>query len=282
MTIAEALRAATRILAEAGVPDAAGDARALMAHALRVARDRVTLMAPDEMPRTAAVRFDAALNARAARRPVSRIVGYRDFHGHRFAITQDVLDPRPETETLVDAALERPFATVIDLGTGSGVILLSLLAAAPGARGLGTDLSHAALDVARLNAQSLGLRERAEFRHGDWWSGVSGQFDLVVSNPPYIAGNEVVDLAPEVSEHDPWMALSPGGDGMGAYRELLTGLSTHLAPGGRAFFEIGAGQRAALTELAERAGVGPVTFLPDLDGRDRVAVLTNEGAAAPK
>ncbi|MEM8958346.1 MAG: peptide chain release factor N(5)-glutamine methyltransferase [Pseudomonadota bacterium] len=282
MTVAEALRAATRVLADAGVPDAAGDARALMAHALRVARDRVTLMAPDELPRMAAVRFDAALSARAARRPVSRIVGYRDFHGHRLAITQDVLDPRPETETLVDAALERPFARVIDLGTGSGAILLSLLAAAPGATGVGTDKSHAALDVARLNARTLGLEARAEFLHADWWSGVSGQFDLVVSNPPYIAGNEIVDLAPEVAEHDPWMALSPGGDGMGAYRALLAGLSAHIAPGGRALFEIGAGQRAALSQLAERAGFGPPAFLSDLDGRDRVAVLTHEGAVARK
>lgn len=282
MTVAEALRAATRVLTEAGVPDAAGDARALMAHALRVARDRVTLMAPDEMPRMAAVRFDAALNARAARRPVSRIVGYRDFHGHRFAITQDVLDPRPESEILVDAGLEHPFDSVIDLGTGSGAILLSLLAAAPEARGLGTDLSHAALDVARTNARTLGLESRADFMHADWWSGVHGQFDLVVSNPPYIAGNEVVTLAPEVAEHDPWMALSPGGDGMGAYKLLLSGLKRHLAPRGRALFEIGAGQRTALTELAQRAGFATVAFRPDLDGRDRVAVLTNDGALRAK
>lgn len=280
MNVAQALRAATQVLAKADVPDAAGDARALMAHALGVERGRVTLMAPDKMPAAAAARLNAALAARAKRQPVSRIVGYRMFHGHRFQITPDVLDPRPETETLVAAGLAQPFRTVIDLGTGSGAILLSLLAGQPAASGIGTDLSYAALEVAESNARALGLQARAAFVRADWWSGINGRFDLVVSNPPYIAGNEIVNLAPEVANHDPWMALSPGVDGMAAYAALLLGLGARLAPGGRALFEIGAGQGNAFRELAQGLRLGPIAFLPDLDGRERVAVLTADPALA--
>jgi release factor glutamine methyltransferase len=201
---------------------------------------------------------------------VAQLLGYRDFWKHRFIVTPDVLDPRPDTEALVAEALRRPFARVLDLGTGTGAILLSLLAERPAATGLGTDLSEAALTVARRNAAALRLADRADFAPADWFAGVAGQFDLIVSNPPYIAAAEMAGLAPEVRDWEPHLALTPGGDGLDAYRAIARGAGAHLAPGGRLVVEIGAAQGAAVAAIMAGAGLGPVRVLPDLDGRDRV------------
>ncbi|HRO15392.1 MAG TPA: peptide chain release factor N(5)-glutamine methyltransferase, partial [Paracoccus sp. (in: a-proteobacteria)] len=198
----------------------------------------------------------------------SQIVGWRDFWKHRFRVTRDTLDPRPETETLVAAALDRPWRTVLDLGTGTGAILLSLLADRPGAAGLGVDLSPAALDVARANAAALGIN--AAFAQSDWFSAVHGQFDLIVSNPPYIAAAEMAGLSPEVRDWEPRAALTDEGDGLGAYRAIAAGAGAHLAPGGWMMVEIGPGQGAAVAGLFCAAGLHQVTVAPDLDGRDRL------------
>jgi release factor glutamine methyltransferase len=197
---------AARRLAEAGVPDPQRDARRLWDWARGEAEGEA-----------AEVAFRAAIDKRAARMPVSRIIGRRAFWTHDFLVSDAVLDPRPDTETLVEIALRAPFATVLDLGTGSGCILLSLLAERDGATGLGTDISEDALAVARQNAARLGIAG-TEFRRSDWFSRVEGRFDLIVSNPPYIAAAEVPDLAPEV-RFDPEIALTPGGDGLGPYRD---------------------------------------------------------------
>ncbi|MGP3696519.1 peptide chain release factor N(5)-glutamine methyltransferase [Rhodobacter sp. NSM] len=270
MTAAEALRAAIPRLAAAGVPDAPRDARRLLAHALQVAPDRLTLHLPDEVGQEAGLRLEAALAARVARQPVGQIVGERLFWGRSFRVTRDTLDPRPETECLIEAALAHPFATLLDLGTGTGCIALTLLAERPAARGIATDLSAAALDVAAGNALSLGLADRIEFRHSDWFADVSGKFDLILSNPPYIAEAEMADLAPEVRDWEPPMALTPGGDGLDAYRAIASGAPAHLLPGGRLLVEIGAGQGADVAALFAAAGLAEVRVLPDLDGRDRV------------
>lgn len=272
---ADALPAAIAALRAAGVPDAARDARALLAHALDIPVARLTLHLSDPMPRAAADRFAIALARRVAREPLSHITGLRQFWGRAFRVTRDVLDPRPETEVLVAAALERPFDTVLDLGTGSGAILVSLLAERPTARGTGTDLSAAALAVARDNAARLGVADRAEFHPGAWFDALPApaRFDLIVSNPPYIAADEMAALLAEVRNHEPGMALTDGGDGLSAYRAIAAGLRAHLAPGGRALFEIGPTQGAAVAALWLAAGLRVAGILPDLDGRDRVVCV---------
>lgn len=272
MTAAEALRAAIPRLAGAGVPDAARDARRLLAFAMGLAPDRMPLHQSDALTPEAAARFEAALTARAARQPVSQITGTRLFWGRAFRVTPDVLDPRPETEILIEAALAAPFTRVLDLGTGSGAILLTLLAERPEATGMATDLSAAALAVADENARTLGLSARVEFRRSDWFAEVAGRFDLIVSNPPYIAASEMAALAPEVLEWEPHMALSPGGDGLSAYRAIAANAAAHLTPEGRVMVEIGPTQAAAVTALFATAGLGRTQTLPDLDGRDRVVV----------
>lgn len=257
-------------LRSAGVPDPARDARRLLAHALDVPPGRLTLVLPDPVDAARISRFDALIAGRAARRPVSHLTGTRQFYGRAFRVTPDVLDPRPETERLVELALERPWQTVLDLGTGSGCILLSLLAGRPGATGMGSDFSEAALEVARTNAAELGLSDRADFRQSDWLEGVTGHFDLVVSNPPYIRAAAMEDLAPEVRLHEPHLALTPGGDGLAAYRSIAAGLAGVLRPGGYLLLEIGWDQAAEVCALLTAAGVESVSVFKDLDGRDRV------------
>ncbi|TFL17880.1 peptide chain release factor N(5)-glutamine methyltransferase [Jannaschia formosa] len=237
-------------LRAAGVPDPEGDLRRL-----RRAFDGAGL--------------DEAVARRAAREPVSHILGRRAFWAHEFEVTPDVLDPRPETETLVEAALEGELTTVLDLGTGSGCILLSLLAARPEAQGLGTDISEAALAVARRNAEALGLAARATFRRADWLSGIDGAFDLIVSNPPYIAAAEMAGLSPEVLR-EPHAALTPGGDGLDAYRVIARDAPARLAPGGRLMVEIGPTQADPVQDLFRQAGLADLRVQTDLDGRNRV------------
>lgn len=270
MTIADALRAAIARLKAAGVPDPARDARLLVAHALGVGADRLTLSLQDPMPLAAQTSLEAGLEARAARRPISQITGRRAFWGRDFIVTPDVLDPRPETETLVAAALQQPFSSVLDLGTGSGALLLTLLAEHPRARGLGVDLSPRALAVAARNADHLGVADRARLVVSDWWSAVEGRFDLIVSNPPYIAAADMARLSPEVRLHEPHLALTPGGDGLEAYRRITALASGFALPGARLLLEIGPTQAACVDAMLTRAGFSEVSTLADLDGRDRV------------
>ena len=268
-TAAAALAGAVRQLAEAGIADPARDARRLLAHALDVPMGRLTLALAEPMPTAAAARFAAAIAERARHRPVSQITGRRSFWGREFLVTADTLDPRPETETLIAAALARPAARILDLGTGTGCILLTLLAEWPEAEGVGIDASAPALDVARRNATALGFAERARFALGDWAAGLAERFDLIVSNPPYIAADEIAGLAPDVRDWEPMLALSPGGDGLDAYRTLLPQAAALLEPGGRVLVEIGAAQGPAVAAIGRAAGLAPA-ILPDLDGRDRV------------
>lgn len=270
MRAADALRAAVPRLAAAGIDEAARDARRLLAHAMAIDPARLTLHLPDPLPPEAAARFEAALAARAARQPVGQIVGERLFWGRRFRVTRDTLDPRPETEGLIEAALAEPFATVLDLGTGTGCIAVTLLAERPVAHGIATDLSPAALAVAAENAAALGVASRLELRLSDWFAAVPERVDLILSNPPYIAADEMAALAPEVRLWEPHLALSPGGDGLDAYRAIARGAPAHLRPGGRLLLEIGAAQGRAVAGLVEAAGLARVSVLPDLDGRDRL------------
>jgi release factor glutamine methyltransferase len=274
-TRAEVIARGVARLTSAGVPEPLRDARVLYRWAANM--DGATLsaaLAGPAAPREIS-RFERAIEAREGRAPVSHITGSREFWGRRFRVTPAVLDPRPETESLIAQALEGPPAQrVLDLGVGSGCILLTLLAEWPQARGVGVDISVAALAVAAGNARSLGVAGRAELVAGDWCAGLEGQFDLIVSNPPYIAADELAGLSPEVRLHEPLVALSPssdpGSDGLGAYRQIAAGVGALLAPGGRLLLEIGPRQAADVRRILTDSGLTVTAVLPDMDGRDRV------------
>ncbi len=247
MTEAEA----RALLRHAGVPDPAGDALRLRDHA----------------PTDDA--FAAMIHRRAAREPVSHITGRRAFWNHTFVVTPDVLDPRPETETLVEAALAEPFDTLLDLGTGSACILASLLGERSEATGTGTDISDAALKIAAQNLDIVGVAARATLLTSDWFAQVSGTFDLIVSNPPYIATAQMTALSPEV-RREPALALTPGDDGLAAYRTIVCGASRFLNAGGRLIVEVGQGQAGDVVRLFDAAAFTETREILDLDGRKRV------------
>lgn len=276
MTGSALLAKATRRLAEAAIPDPGRDARRLLAHVLKVPPGRLTLFLPEPVAREHALLFDAIIESRAAHVPVSHITGRRLFYGRDFLVTPEVLDPRPETEILIEAALAGPFSRVLDLGTGSGCILLTLLSEREGATGIGTDLSEEALEVAFWNRNALRLEARAALARGSWFGALGEddreRFDLIVSNPPYIALDEMDDLSPEVRDHEPRMALTDEGDGLTAYRRIAEGAASHLLPGGRLMVEIGPSQGGAVADLFRAVGLDEVTVITDLDGRDRVVV----------
>ncbi len=271
-TAAQAMAQATARLRAAGVDNPARDARVLLAHAARIEAARVTLIAPEELTPEIADRYDQLIALRAVRVPVSHLLGEREFYGRRFKVSGDVLDPRPETETLIEAALARPFDRVLDLGLGSGCILVTLLAERGAATGLGVDLSEAACLQASANAVMHRVQARAQILQSDWFAQVTGLFDLIVSNPPYIALDEMPGLPDEVRRHEPEMALTDGGDGLGAYRTIGDGALAHLLPGGRLIVEIGPTQAAQVCEILSQAGFQSPQVVPDLDGRDRVIV----------
>lgn len=248
-------RAGARVLREAGVESADRDAQIL-------ARE------VDD--------FEAAIARRVLHEPISHILGKRSFWKHDFQITSDVLDPRPDTETLVEAALEAPFERVLDLGTGSGCILISLLDECPKAHGLGIDLSPKALAVAQGNGTSIGVDARCEWVLSDWFSKVGGKFDLIVSNPPYIDGKSYQTLDRGVREYEPEMALTPGGDGFAAYRIIAAQGAAFLNKGGRVLVEIGFDQGDSVPAIFE-AEAWKTQILHDLNGHPRV-VLAQEWA----
>ncbi len=270
MSVQRSLTWGRTTLRDAGIDSADIDARWIMAHVLGVVPDRLILFVHDALSAERERAFEAAIQDRCAFKPVSHIIGGRWFHGHWFRVTGAVLDPRPETEGLVDLALGAPFSTVLDLGTGSGAIVLSLLAARPDATGIGTDLSAPALEVARLNALDLGLAARAQFVQSDWFDRVTGRFDLIVSNPPYISEAEFAALAPDVARWEPRRALTPGGDGLDPYRVITARACDHLNPGGRLVVEIGHLQGPAVFEMFRAAGLDDVGVHPDMNGKDRV------------
>lgn len=270
VTAAQAMAEAAARLRAAGVPDPARDARLLLAHAASVDAARITLIAPEEIAPDIAERFDHLVSLRAIRVPVSQLIGRRAFYGRDFRVTRDVLDPRPETETLIETALSEPFSRVLDLGVGSGCILVTLLAETPGAMGVGVDLSQAACLQASANAVLHSVADRSEIIESDWFAAVQGRFDLIVSNPPYLASAEMDSVAPELSKHEPHMALTDGGDGLSAYRIIAEQAQEFLTVEGRVLVEIGWQQGQDVCNIFENAGWGQVRISHDLDGRDRV------------
>lgn len=267
MRAAEALAAAA---ARIGGETPRLDAEVLLAHLLGCSRGDL-LLNPDRSIEPQA--YEKLIIRRVAGEPVAHITGQREFWSLDLKVTPDVLIPRPDTETLIEVALRlcrQPPARILDLGTGSGALLLAALSEWPAATGLGIDASAAALAVAAENAQRTGLASRALFQHGNWGEGLHERFDLILSNPPYIAETEA--LSSEVRAHEPASALFAGADGLDDYRRILPQLPGLLAPGGLAVLEIGHTQGPALLTMAQAQGLD-ASLHQDLAGRDRCVAL---------
>jgi release factor glutamine methyltransferase len=276
-TIAEALRVAVTRLAGAGIDTPALDARVLLREAMGTDEAGLILATRERLPPEQAARFDAMLVRREGREPVALILGRREFWSHDFAVDRSTLIPRPDSETLVAAAIEAlgdGLGPLLDLGTGSGCLLLSILAACRSATGVGVDRSEAAARMARANAAALGLSSRASFVVGDWAQPLSRRFAVIVTNPPYLATSEIAATTPEVRDFEPPMALDGGADGLSAYRALMGDARRSLATDGRIFLEVGAGQAQAVEALLDSHGLKPLGRRRDLAGVERCVEAT--------
>lgn len=270
-----ALDRAATMLADAGIESPRLEARLLLAHVLGVGQE--TLL------RDRAAEVDAAalaplLARRQAGEPLAFILGYREFWALPFAVSPATIVPRPDSETLIEAAIgsfpdRARVRAVLDLGTGTGCLLLAALHEFPAAFGVGVDRTEAAAALARRNAAMLDLQERTAFVCADWASALAGRFDLVLGNPPYIPSTAIAGLAPTVAHYEPRAALDGGADGLFAFRRIVPALPGLLAAGGAAILEVGAGQAERVTALGRDAGLDPVAVYPDLNGIPRAVVL---------
>jgi release factor glutamine methyltransferase len=275
-TIASARRALKELLAQAGIEEAEADARLLIVHALAVDRTTVLIHGERVLTDEEIKKIDALAARRLKREPVARIIGTKEFWSLPLTVSPNVLVPRPETETVVELALESvgnarrtECLRILDIGTGSGALLLALLSELQQATGTGTDISAGALQVARANAERLGLTPRCEFVNCDMTAGVQGAFDLIVSNPPYIARKDISGLEPEVRDYDPTIALDGGRDGLHCYRIIAAEVCHLLAPLGRLVVELGIGQEKAVRGLFSEAGLTTDEMRRDLAGIPR-------------
>jgi release factor glutamine methyltransferase len=278
-TVRTALARMTQVFATAGIDSASRDARFLLQSLLGL--DGAALLSGSERRLgDAASHVADAVRRRLAREPVSRIIGAREFYGRTFAITPDVLDPRPETETVVELALDILKAegladkalSIADIGTGSGILIVTLLAELPNACGIATDITEAALVVARGNAERLGVADRVSFVATRGLEGCTVPLDLIVSNPPYIPTADIAGLEPEVRKYDPDTALDGGPDGLQVYREIANHIAS-LQHSSRLVVEVGAGQAPDVTKVFSSAGGSFLEDRKDLGGHVRAVAL---------
>ncbi|WP_439631102.1 peptide chain release factor N(5)-glutamine methyltransferase [Shinella sp.] len=281
-TLAEALATARRRLSEAGLADGALDARLLIAGVLDLSPTAFVTDGARALDREQQAAIDRALARRVAREPVHRILGRRAFSRLDLALSPETLEPRPDTEVLVDTLV--PHATrmvaetggcrILDLGTGTGAICLALLDLVAGATGVGTDLSPGALETARRNADINGVAGRFEAVESDWFAAVTGVFDIIVSNPPYIVHSVIGTLDDEVRLYDPILALDGGDDGLDAYRTIAAGAGDHLRDNGLVAYEIGYDQKDQVTAIMRENGFARIDAVKDFGGNDRVLLFT--------
>ena len=278
---AAALGFAAAKLRAAGVDAPRRDARLLMQHALGLSPE--AMLADDRLPLEddEARRLTALVRRRVAREPIAYLTGSREFWSLEFSVDTSVLVPRPESETLVEAVLAhaprlpaRP--RLLDLGTGTGCLLAALLSELPCAIGVGIDISAGAVSLARTNARRLGLGKRASFAVADWGAPLAARFDVVVSNPPYVAAPALASLAPEIARHEPRQALAGGADGYDCYRRLAPQVARLLAPGGLAAIELGAGMADEVGSLFTAAGLVEIGRCCDLSGIERCAMFARD------
>lgn len=277
------LESARERLAAAGVEDPRRDARLLLAAAIGCEATALVIEPERLVDGISAERFARFIERREAREPVSRILGRREFWSLCFRVVPATLDPRPDSETLIEASLaaipNRAAALrLLDLGTGTGCLLLALLAELPNATGLGVDIEPAAVTAARENATSLGLAARASFHVADWTAGIDGSFDIIVANPPYVPESDIEGLAPEVARWEPRRTLAGGADGLDAYRALAPRILDRLAPDGVAVLEFGAGQDTDVATILAASGLEIRTLRHDLSGVLRCAVVVRGSA----
>lgn len=277
-SIAEVLRSASQILERAGVPEARRESHSLLSFILGKDRTFLITHAEDELDDVSVRRFQDSVERRAAGEPLQYITGVQDFFGREFRVTPDVLIPRPETELLVEAALELagPAQFICDVGTGSGCIAISLLCEIAEARVVAIDKSPAAIEVAKWNAENLSVSDRAVFVISDCFEALDPgryRFDLVVSNPPYVSEAMIGGLQREVRDHEPLIALSPGGDGLSVIRRLLQETPAFLKDNGYLMMEIGFDQGEAVKELVDRGVWRLMGIKPDLQSIPRIVVL---------
>jgi release factor glutamine methyltransferase len=267
-----------RLLREGGLENPRFEARLLLAHVLATTQEDLLRDPQKPILPAEAARFDAAIKARLRRRPVAHILGRQGFWTLDLVVSPATLIPRPDSEAVVEAALDLFPDTlrrlrVLDLGTGTGCLLLAFLAERPNASGIGVDLSAEASGLAALNARRHGLAERASFVTASWGEALTGQFDLVVSNPPYVETGTLARLMPEVADYEPHRALEGGADGLDAYRRILAALPALIAPDGAAVLEVGLGQRADVERIGLAAGLVPIGCRRDLAGVERALML---------
>lgn len=274
-TLGEIYKEACETLSAAGIDNARLDARVLLGAVIDGGEAAIFGYPEREVSVSDARRIRDLVSQRATRVPLSQVLGHKEFWSLDFEVTADTLTPRPDTETLIEAVVDAvgkrrdEALRILDLGTGSGCILLTLLHALPKASGLGIDRSEEALRVARRNAKKMGLEERAVFIEGDWVKGVSEKFDFIVSNPPYIPSGDIGGLAPEVARFEPILALDGGLDGLEAYRIIAAAARERLLPDGEIFLEVGAGQAQRVAEMLKEGGLEEVDVFVDLAGLDR-------------
>jgi release factor glutamine methyltransferase len=271
-------------LEAAGIAESRLEARLLLADAAGWALEKIIAERDAALESGVVARVERLAARRQAREPMSHILGWREFWSLRFLVTPDVLTPRPDSETLVEAVLSAlpdraARMRVLDLGVGSGCLLMALLHELPQATGVGVDRSARALDVARRNAQALDMAGRVDLRPGDWGEGIEETFDVVVSNPPYVPSDDIETLDPEVSEHEPWLALDGGADGLDCYRRLAGELGYLVRPGGVVALEVGRGQAPMVARLVASAGFRAITIHEDLSGTPRVVLARRPSQA---
>jgi release factor glutamine methyltransferase len=270
---------AGQVLRAAGIEAPRQEARMLLAHVLGCREEDLLRDPRAAVPGDGGAAFSALLRRRVARAPMAHLLGRAGFWTLELDVSPATLIPRADSETIVEAALEgfSDGGRVLDLGTGTGALLLAVLAERPGATGVGVDRAPEAAALAARNAAANGLSGRAAFLAGDWDGAIGGRFDLVLSNPPYIPSVDIPALMPEVARHEPALALDGGADGLDAYRRIVAALPALLAPGGRAVLELGIGQRAAVERLAGAAGLRSLGARADLGGVERALVLAAAG-----
>ncbi|MCE3232453.1 MAG: Methylase of polypeptide chain release factor [Rickettsiaceae bacterium] len=272
------LSSAKAELSNTGSPSSALDAELLLAYALGASREKIIGYPELEISGEEAKAFNALVKRRIAREPMAHILGRREFWGREFKVNKYTLDPRPDSETLIEAALELfPLdkqLNILDFGTGTGCLLLTLLAEFPNAKGVGVDISSDALAVAKGNSCNLGLANRAEFIVSSWGDKVQGKYDLIISNPPYIRSSDISCLEPEVSKYEPCGALDGGMSGLQCYEDLAPQIATLISNDGFVVLEFGMGQHEDVKDIMENIGLAFVDFKQDLAGINRCAVFS--------
>lgn len=260
-------------LKDAGIDMPALDARLLICHALKITPEKFLLSNDLILSEDQQQNIDGLIAQREAGKPVAKIIGRKEFYGREFNTTTDTLDPRPDSETLIEAVLqqnENDKPLILDLGTGTGCLVLTLLAEIPHARAIAVDQSKETLNIAKDNAWLIGVEDRIVFAQSDWFKDVVGKFDIIISNPPYIPEEDIAGLSREVRLFDPMAALTGGADGLDPYRIIIPQMVNFLKPGGHVAFEVGQGQAPDVAEMLVSCGFDRVTIHNDLAGIGRV------------